>query len=47
MVKVEINFTNLFNVTNYRTINVNDFSYVATNFNLRPRQVLFKINFYS
>jgi hypothetical protein len=32
-------------VNNFKTINVNDFSYVATNFLLRPRQLLFKVRF--
>jgi hypothetical protein len=41
----EFQLLNLFNTTNYRTININDFSYVETNFNLRPRQFLFKIRF--
>lgn len=44
-IDLEFQLSNLFNTTNYRTININDFSYVETNFNLRPRQVLFKIRF--
>jgi hypothetical protein len=35
---------NNFLANNFKTINVNDFSYVATNFMLRPRQ-LFKVRF--
>ena len=44
-IDLEFQLSNLFNTTNYRTINISDFSYVETNFNLRPRQVLFKIRF--
>ena len=44
-IDLEFQFSNLFNTTNFRTININDFSYVETNFNLRPRQMLFKIRF--
>ena len=44
-IDLELQLSNLFNTTNFRTININDFSYVETNFNLRPRQVLFKIRF--
>lgn len=44
-IDLEFQLSNLFNTTNFRTININDFSYVETNFNLRPRQVLFKIRF--
>ena len=44
-IDLEFQLNNLFNTTNFRTININDFSYVETNFNLRPRQVLFKIRF--
>jgi hypothetical protein len=44
-IDLEFQLSNLFNTTNYRTININDFSYVETNFNLRPRQVLFKVRF--
>ena len=41
----EFQISNLFNTTNFRTININDFSYVETNFDLRPRQALVKIRF--
>lgn len=44
-IDLEFQLSNLFNTTNYRTININDFSYVETNFNLRPRQALFKVRF--
>lgn len=42
-IDLEIQLTNLFNTTNFRTININQFSYVETNYQLRPRQILFKI----
>ena len=42
-IDLEIQLTNLFNTTNFRTINLNQFSYVETNYQLRPRQILFKI----
>lgn len=41
----ELQWTNIFNTENYRTININDFSYIETNFNLRPSQVLFRVQF--
>ena len=41
----ETQLTNLFNTKNYKTININDYSYIETNFILRPRQILFKIRF--
>ncbi len=44
-IDLEMQLNNVFNTTNFRTININDFSYVETNFNLRPRQILFKIRF--
>jgi hypothetical protein len=44
-IDVEMQLNNLFGTKNFKTINVNDFSYVATNFNLRPRQVLIKLKF--
>jgi hypothetical protein len=44
-IDLEFQFSNIFNTTNFRTININDFSYIETNFNLRPRQMLFKIRF--
>jgi hypothetical protein len=44
-IDLEFQLNNLFNTTNFRTININDFSYIETNFNLRPRQMLFKVRF--
>jgi hypothetical protein len=44
-IDLEFQFSNLFNTTNFRTININEFSFVETNFNLRPRQMLFKVRF--
>jgi hypothetical protein len=44
-IDVEMQMNNIFGTNNFKTINVNDFSYVATNFMLRPRQLLFKIKF--
>jgi hypothetical protein len=44
-IDLEFQLSNLFNTTNFRTIDINDFSYVETNFNLRPRQILFKVRF--
>lgn len=41
----EMQMNNVFGTNNFKTINVNDFSYVATNFLLRPRQLLFKVRF--
>ena len=41
----ELQFSNIFNTQNYRTININEFSYLETNFRLRPRQLLFKVRF--
>ena len=41
----ELQWSNIFNTQNYRTVNINEFSYVETNFMLRPRQVLFKVMF--
>lgn len=42
---VELQWNNIFNTENYRTIEVDAFSYVETNFKLRPRQLLLKIRF--
>jgi hypothetical protein len=44
-IDVEMQLNNIFGTNNFKTINVNDFSYVATNFVLRPRQLVFKIRF--
>lgn len=41
----EIQLNNIFNTENYRTVNIDNFSYVESNFRLRPRQVLFNIRF--
>ena len=41
----EFQFNNIFNTENYRTINIDNFSYLESNFRLRPRQVLFNIRF--
>jgi len=41
----EFQFNNIFNTENYRTINIDNFSYVESNFRLRPRQVLFNVRF--
>lgn len=41
----ELQFNNLFNTKEYRTINIDNFSYVENNFGLRSRQVLFNIRF--
>lgn len=44
-IDLEFQFSNIYNTRNFRTININDFSFIETNFNLRPRQVLFNIRF--
>jgi len=44
-IDLEFQLNNLFNTNRFRTININDFSYVETNFDLRPRQIIFKIRF--
>lgn len=41
----EMQLNNIFGTNNFKTINFNDFSYVTTNFMLRPRQLLFKVRF--
>ena len=41
----EIQWNNIFNTENYRTVNINNFSYLISNFILRPTQVLFKVRF--
>jgi len=41
----ELQFNNIFNIENYRTINIDNFSYVESNFRLRPTQILFNIRF--
>ena len=44
-IDLEVQLNNVFGTDNFKTINVNDFSYVATSYNLRPRQVLLKVRF--
>jgi hypothetical protein len=41
----EFQLNNVFNTESYTTISVSDFSYIETNFQLRPRQVFFKMRF--
>tara|TARA_R110002049_G_scaffold161575_2_gene327170 strand:- start:564 stop:3191 length:2628 start_codon:yes stop_codon:yes gene_type:complete len=41
----ELKWNNIFNTENYRTVNIDNFSYLESNFTLRPRQFLFKIRF--
>lgn len=41
----EFQLNNIFNTESYTTIAVSDFSYTETNFQLRPRQVFFKMRF--
>lgn len=41
----EVQLNNIFNTENYRTVNIENFSYLESNFRLRPRQVLFNIRF--
>ena len=41
----ELQWNNIFNTTNYRTVNIDNFSYIETNFNLRPNQLLVKVRF--
>ena len=44
-VDFELLYSNIFNTKNYQTINVNDFTYVETNFILRPSQIVLKARF--
>ncbi|MFS4416497.1 TonB-dependent receptor [Maribacter sp. 2307ULW6-5] len=44
-IDVELRCANIFNTQTYGTININEFRYVETNFQLRPRQVLFVLRF--
>lgn len=39
----ELQWNNIFNTEIYKTININDYSYVETNFKLRPSQLLFTV----
>ena len=41
----ELQWKNIFDTNNYSTVNIDNFSYIETNFNLRPTQVLFNIRF--
>lgn len=41
----EVQWLNILNTKNYRTILVNDYNYIETNYRLRPTQLLFKIRF--
>lgn len=41
----EIQWNNIFNTNNYRTVTIDDFSYVESNFHLRPSQFLLKMRF--
>ncbi|MET2986673.1 carboxypeptidase-like regulatory domain-containing protein [Aureibaculum conchae] len=41
----EVKWNNIFNTNNYRTVNINNISYIETNFLLRPSQLLFKVGF--
>jgi len=41
----ELQYNNIFNTKNYRSVNVDAFSYIETSFQLRPSQVLLKIRF--
>lgn len=44
-IDIEAQLTNIFGTNNYKSISNNDFSFITTNFNLRPRQLLFKVRF--
>lgn len=41
----EFQWNNIFDTKNYKTVNVDNYSYIESNFTLRPRQLLFKIRF--
>lgn len=41
----EVQLSNLFNTKIYRTVNIDAFSYVETEYQLRPSQILFKMRF--
>ncbi|MEL4307228.1 carboxypeptidase-like regulatory domain-containing protein [Joostella sp. CR20] len=40
-----LRWSNIFNTENYNTVNVSEYSYVATRFNLRPQQLLLSVKF--
>lgn len=44
-IDLELSWQNIFNTSNYRSINVSDYSYIENNIVLRPSQVLFKVRF--
>jgi hypothetical protein len=44
-IDLEFQINNVFNTTNYKTISIDNYSYIETNFNLRRRQAVFKITF--
>lgn len=44
-IDLELQWNNIFGTENYRTTNINSFSYIETSFQLRPRQVLCKVRF--
>lgn len=41
----ELQWNNIFDTKNYKTVNINNYSYIETNYSLRPSQVLFKVRF--
>lgn len=41
----EFQVNNIFNNTTFKTVSISDFSYIETNFNLRPRQAVIKVIF--
>lgn len=44
-IDLELKLNNIFNTDNFRTVNFNNFSYIESNFSLRPRQILLNIRF--
>lgn len=42
-IDIDLKLENIFNTKDYKTLNVNDFSYIESNFILRPRQFLLKV----
>lgn len=44
-IDVEMLLTNIFNTSNYTTIIAGQYSYLETNYRLRPRQILFTVRF--
>lgn len=41
----EVQWHNVFNTKTYKTVSIDTYSYIETNFNLRPSQILFKVRF--